>query len=151
MPSGVSLRDRRNGVRRPWEGSTMKSICALVLAVTAVSVSALESAEVMKKAKELQDENPEVRAAAIAELTPLLAELMAGVQKVSKDPDPGVKRAFQACDAQIRAKIGMMSEAAGRPSRNEVSAINACKIFCTAQDIYRRTDYNRDGVLEYAQ
>ena len=34
---------------------------------------------------------------------------------------------------------------------NETAAVAACKAFCTAEDIYRRTDYNKDGVLEYAQ
>ena len=34
---------------------------------------------------------------------------------------------------------------------NEAVAMAACKAYCAAQDNYRRTDYNKDGVLEYAQ
>lgn len=39
------------------------------------------------------------------------------------------------------------------PSRSisETPAVAYCKSYCTAQDIYRRIDYNKDGVLEYAQ
>ncbi len=33
----------------------------------------------------------------------------------------------------------------------ETAAVWSCKTYCTAQDIYRRKDYNNDGVLEYAQ
>lgn len=32
----------------------------------------------------------------------------------------------------------------------ETDAIAACKTYATAQDIYRRTDWDQDGVLEYA-
>jgi hypothetical protein len=34
---------------------------------------------------------------------------------------------------------------------NETAAIAACKAFAEAEEIYHRTDYNHDGVLEYAQ
>ncbi|MBI3828558.1 MAG: DUF2950 family protein [Planctomycetes bacterium] len=36
-------------------------------------------------------------------------------------------------------------------ARNESAAIAACKTFAEAEDIYRRTDWDADGVLEYAQ
>ena len=35
--------------------------------------------------------------------------------------------------------------------RNESAPISACKTFAEAQDIYRRTDWDGDGVLEYSQ
>ena len=35
--------------------------------------------------------------------------------------------------------------------RNESAAAGACMTYAEAQDIYRRTDWDRDGVLEYAQ
>ncbi|MBE7462747.1 MAG: DUF2950 family protein [Planctomycetes bacterium] len=38
-----------------------------------------------------------------------------------------------------------------RTSGNECAAISQCKTYCEAQDIYRRTDYDGDGLLEYAQ
>lgn len=34
---------------------------------------------------------------------------------------------------------------------NEAEACSAAKACCEAQDIYRRTDWNGDGVLEFAQ
>jgi hypothetical protein len=34
---------------------------------------------------------------------------------------------------------------------NEAAAIAACKTYAEAQDIYRRTDWDSDGVLEYSQ
>jgi type II secretory pathway pseudopilin PulG len=33
---------------------------------------------------------------------------------------------------------------------NEATAIASCKAYAEAQDIYRRTDYNQNGILEYA-
>ena len=38
-----------------------------------------------------------------------------------------------------------------RSCGGETAAVASCKSYCTAQDIYRRIDYNKDGVLEYAQ
>ncbi|MCK6471304.1 MAG: DUF2950 family protein [Planctomycetes bacterium] len=38
-----------------------------------------------------------------------------------------------------------------RMAANESAAIACCKTFSQAQDIYRRTDWDGDGVLEYAQ
>ncbi len=34
---------------------------------------------------------------------------------------------------------------------NEAACVEACNMFVDAQSIYRRTDWDRDGVLEYAQ
>ena len=38
-----------------------------------------------------------------------------------------------------------------RSARNDVAAAAACKAYAEAQEIYFRTDYNNDGVHEYAQ
>jgi hypothetical protein len=43
------------------------------------------------------------------------------------------------------------AEEDARMAANESAAIAACKTFAEAEEIYRRTDYNNDGVLEYAQ
>src|SRR5436189_5213600 len=51
----------------------------------------------------------------------------------------------------IIAAIAIPNLLRSRMAANETSAIAICKAFCTAEDIYRRTDYNKDGVLEYAQ
>ena len=51
----------------------------------------------------------------------------------------------------IIAAIAIPNLLRSRMAANEVAAVAACKAFCTAEDIYRRTDYNHDGVLEYAQ
>src|ERR1700755_1200914 len=51
----------------------------------------------------------------------------------------------------IIAAIAIPNLLRSRMAANEVAAVAACKAFCTAENIYRRTDYNKDGVLEYAQ
>ena len=51
----------------------------------------------------------------------------------------------------IIAAIAIPNLLRSRMAANETAAIAACKSFATAEDIYRRTDYNKDGVLEYAQ
>jgi prepilin-type N-terminal cleavage/methylation domain-containing protein len=38
-----------------------------------------------------------------------------------------------------------------RMAANEASAVSICKVYASAQELYRRCDYNRDGTLEYAQ
>lgn len=38
----------------------------------------------------------------------------------------------------------------GRTGGNQTAAAGACKAYAEAQEIYRRTDYDGDGVLEYA-
>jgi prepilin-type N-terminal cleavage/methylation domain-containing protein len=50
----------------------------------------------------------------------------------------------------IIAAIAIPNLMRSRMAANESAAIAACKAFCTAEDIYRRTDYNKDGILEYA-
>ncbi len=45
---------------------------------------------------------------------------------------------------------GVLNYLNGRHYSPEFAAESVCKAYCTAQDIYRRTDYNGDGVLEYA-
>jgi len=51
----------------------------------------------------------------------------------------------------IIAAIAIPNLLRSRMAANETAAIAACKTFATSEDIYRRTDYNKDGVLEYAQ
>jgi prepilin-type N-terminal cleavage/methylation domain-containing protein len=51
----------------------------------------------------------------------------------------------------IIAAIAIPSMIRSRMSANEASAIASCKQFAEAQSIYRRTDYDQDGILEYAQ
>lgn len=51
----------------------------------------------------------------------------------------------------IIAAIAIPNLLRSRLAANETAAVAACKAYCLAQDIYRRTDYNKDGVLEYAQ
>ncbi len=51
----------------------------------------------------------------------------------------------------IIAAVAIPNMLRSRMAANETAALAACKAYCTAQDIYRRTDYNKDGILEYAQ
>ena len=50
----------------------------------------------------------------------------------------------------IIAAIAIPNLLRSRMAANESAAIAACKEFACAQDIYRRTDWDGDGVLEYA-
>ena len=50
----------------------------------------------------------------------------------------------------IIAAIAIPNLLRSRMAANESAAIAACKTFAEAQDIYRRTDWDSDGVLEYA-
>jgi len=51
----------------------------------------------------------------------------------------------------IIAAIAIPSLLRSRMSANEASAVASCKVFAEAQSIYRRTDFDRDGIFEYAQ
>ena len=51
----------------------------------------------------------------------------------------------------IIAAIAIPNLLRSRMAANESAAIAACKTFATAEDTYRRVDYDGDGVLEYAQ
>jgi len=50
----------------------------------------------------------------------------------------------------IIATIAIPSLLRSRMAANETAALAACKAFAEAEEIYHRTDYNHDGVLEYA-
>lgn len=51
----------------------------------------------------------------------------------------------------IIASIAIPSLLRSRMAANQTAAAAACKAFAEAEEIYHRTDYNHDGVLEYAQ
>src|SRR4051812_35976348 len=51
----------------------------------------------------------------------------------------------------IIAAIAIPSLLRSRMAANETAAAAACKAYAEAQEIFRRTDYDKDGVLEYAQ
>jgi prepilin-type N-terminal cleavage/methylation domain-containing protein len=51
----------------------------------------------------------------------------------------------------IIAAIAIPSLLRSRIAANEVAAVAACKSFAEAEEIYRRSDYDHDGLLEYAQ
>jgi len=50
----------------------------------------------------------------------------------------------------IIAAIAIPSLLRSRMAAFETCAVAACKAFAEAQEVYHRTDYNHDGVLEYA-
>jgi hypothetical protein len=51
----------------------------------------------------------------------------------------------------IIAAIAIPNLLRSRMAANESAAIAGCKTYAEAQEIYRRTDWDGDGVLEYAQ
>jgi type IV pilus assembly protein PilA len=51
----------------------------------------------------------------------------------------------------IIAAIAIPSLLRSRMAANETAAAAGCKAFAEAEEIYRRTDYDADGLLEYSQ
>ena len=51
----------------------------------------------------------------------------------------------------IIAAIAIPSLLRSRMAANQTAAAASCKAYAEAQEIYRRTDYDADAVLEYAQ
>ena len=50
----------------------------------------------------------------------------------------------------IIAAIAVPSLLRSRMAANQTAAIASCKAYCEAQEIYHRTDYDTDGILEFA-
>jgi len=50
----------------------------------------------------------------------------------------------------IIAALAIPNLLRSRMAANESAAIGACKTFASAEDTYRRVDYDSDGILEYA-
>ena len=50
----------------------------------------------------------------------------------------------------IIAAIAIPSLLRARITTNETAAVAACKAFAEAQEMYHRTDFNQNGILEYA-
>lgn len=50
----------------------------------------------------------------------------------------------------IIAAIAIPSLLRSRMAANQTAAAASCKAFAEAEEIYHRTDYNKDGVLEYS-
>jgi len=99
--------------------------------------------------KALRDENPKVRAAA----ADALAQLR--IMTSDRESEPEVRKALEgALDKCLARQAGTKDAEAlkmAKVSKNEAVGIWACKTFGEAEDIYRRTDWDGDGVLEYAQ
>ncbi len=51
----------------------------------------------------------------------------------------------------IIAAIAIPSLLRSRMAANETAAVGSCKAFAEAEEIYRRTDWDSNGLLEYAQ
>ena len=51
----------------------------------------------------------------------------------------------------IIAAIAIPSLLRSRMAANQTAAAASCKAFAEAEEIFRRTDYDGDGILEYAQ
>ncbi len=51
----------------------------------------------------------------------------------------------------VVAAVAIPNLLRSRMAANEAAAVAGCKMYAEAQDIYRRTDWDKDGVLEYAQ
>ncbi len=63
----------------------------------------------------------------------------------------GINPTMVVAGTAIVAAIAIPSLLRSRMAANETAAAACCKAYAEAQEIYHRTDYNKDGVLEYAQ
>ena len=77
-------------------------------------------------------------------------EAVPALTQVLRDPDKQVRNSVRRAlenlasgDKDLQQKITVVM--------NEMSALEACLLYAEAQDIYFETDWNNDGVLEYAQ
>lgn len=71
-----------------------------------------------------------------------------------KYKEPGVKGKTEEATAYVLQYTNRVEQALSHAadfSANEAAAWAACRTYAEAQDIYRRTDWDGDGVLEYAQ
>lgn len=50
----------------------------------------------------------------------------------------------------VIAAIAIPSLLRSRMASNQTAAIASCKAYCEAQEVYHRTDYDHDSILEYA-
>ncbi|MCZ7645446.1 MAG: DUF2950 family protein [Planctomycetota bacterium] len=50
----------------------------------------------------------------------------------------------------LLASIAVPNAIRSKMAANEVAAVAACKIFCEAQSLYYKSDWDGDGLLEYA-
>jgi hypothetical protein len=68
-------------------------------------------------------------------------------------PTPGVVLSGQGSlsNVVLLAAVALPSTLRSRTAANEAAAAASCKAYAEAQEIYRRTDYDGDGILEYAQ
>jgi hypothetical protein len=116
-------------------------IAALFMISFAVSASALDTTEIDKRIKDLSSDDAKVRIAAIKDLYPLYQSLETGLRNASHDKNPEVVAALMNVDSATPQFI----------AANETEAAKNCVAYAQAQEIYHRTDWDADGVLEYAQ
>jgi hypothetical protein len=55
------------------------------------------------------------------------------------------------CMVAVFVAVNVVAAEGGDIPKNEDATISNCKTFAEGEDIYRRTDWDGDGVLEYAQ
>lgn len=126
------------------------SICIAIFATQLLW--SMDDAGVRKTLKDLESPDAKVRADAVQELAPLFADLAIAWAKAQRDGDPLVISAFQKAEILRTKRLLADPTIAGlQITRNETMAAKQLIAAAEAQEIYRRTDYDRDNVLEYAQ
>jgi hypothetical protein len=126
--------------------------CVLALACLAGSAWSLDDAAIQAKIKELMSEDPKVRSAAVKELAPLFADLVVNLTTLRDDNNREVTAAMSALDKEIEKKMLTLPQIPlSTLATNELNAARGCKAFAEAQEVYHRTDWDADGILEYSQ
>lgn len=112
-----------------------------------------EEAQALGRA--LQDENPRVRQRAVVVFANVTVQMQMAMYAMPKarQQELGLLMMEAASQAVLRLKASGkdVSKAPGGMASNETAAIAACKTLAEAEEIYRRMDWDGDGVLEYAQ
>lgn len=114
------------------------------------------TAEVNLLAQAAKDPSPVVRRYAIVALMKMLEPILYAMGQWQTEADPKARQAMQAAQLKFAEFVtwgpkGGTTAAISPVACNESAAVSACKSYAEAQDIYRRTDWNADGILEYAQ
>jgi hypothetical protein len=95
-----------------------------------------------------KDESPLVRAYAATALGDLMNTLLPANIQAMSDKSPEVIDAMQKVAQRGREATGLGKDPI---TVNESRATASCRAYAEAQEIYRRSDHDKDGVLEFAQ
>jgi len=103
--------------------------------------------------KGLNDTNATVQKYCMTAIAQLHQPVEAAMKKLSPERREALREAYmEGLKRRSEKDPELKRELDGAKfRRNHIIAITGCKAYAEAQEIYRRTDHNKDQVLEYAQ